>query len=74
MNSQWYKNQSDKEARKKELLSYLNAFDALTELLQEETLPRTEYDCPSWSHKQADTNGYNRAIRHVKSLISFKDS
>ena len=30
----------------------------------------TDYDSPSWSHKQADKNGYNRALKKVKELFS----
>jgi len=28
----------------------------------------TDYDCPSWSHKQADTNGYLRALKEIQTL------
>jgi len=28
-----------------------------------------DYDSPSWSHKQADQNGYVRALREVMLLL-----
>jgi hypothetical protein len=30
-----------------------------------------DYDCPSWSHKAADNNGYRRACREMKALLQF---
>ena len=62
----------DKKKRTEEIKSYKNAFDALQEILEEEK-STPDYDCPSWSHKQADQNGYNRAIREVIKLITIKD-
>jgi len=76
MNTKWLKGYSkeQREARKKEVISYLNAFDALRELLEkdyEETTP--DYKNPSWSHEQADTNGANRKLKQIIALITFKD-
>lgn len=31
----------------------------------------SEYDSPSWSHKQADRNGARRALRKVRQLFQF---
>jgi len=28
------------------------------------------YDCPNWAYKQADTQGYKRAMSEILSLIS----
>lgn len=28
-----------------------------------------DYDCPSWSHKQADQNGYQRAMKEILKLL-----
>jgi len=72
MNSRWLKGLTGeaKEKRKKEILSYKNAFEELTKLLQEdyqESAP--DYDIPSWSHKQADNNGANRKLRQIIELI-----
>ena len=33
------------------------------------TLNTDEYDCPNWVYKQADTIGYQRALKEVLSLI-----
>lgn len=74
MQTIWTKGFKDKEARKKEILSYRNAFDALKEVLEkeyEESVP--DYDCPSWSHKQADINGANRKLRQIINLITVKE-
>lgn len=76
MHSIWFRglNKEDKEDRVKELLSYRNAFDALKEILEEHYKEYTpDYDCPSWSHKQADVNGHNRAIKKVINLITIKE-
>jgi len=36
-----------------------------------ESVKLTDYDSPSWSHKQADQNGYNRALRDIIDLITI---
>ncbi len=74
MNSRWLKGLSgeEKEARRKEIVSYKNAFQALTELLEEDFEERkVDYDCPSWSHKQADQNGANRKLQSILNLIKL---
>lgn len=76
MNSKWYKgidtkDEKAKEKRTKEVMSYKPAFVELNDLLKEKPQTR-EYELPSWSHKQADINGYNQAIREVKELIKLK--
>lgn len=70
----WTKNLKGDERKQRieEVKSYQNAFEALLEILEEEE-STPDYDCPSWSHKQADQNGYNRAIRKVKNLITIKE-
>lgn len=62
-----------KETRRKEVESYKNAFEDLKSILEgwEESGGKTDYDCPSWSHKQADRNGANRMLRKVINLISI---
>lgn len=65
----------EKEDRQKEVLTYRNAFEDLREILDsliEDQAP--DYDCPSWSHKQADINGYNRALRKVIKLTTIEDT
>ena len=76
MDSRWFKSvtREDQEAKKKELLSYRNAFDALREMLEEELEDYApDYDIPSWSHKQADRNGANRKLRSILKLITIKE-
>ena len=78
MQQVWYKNaktKEDKEAVTAQLKKFKNAFEALDELLvkMEETTSKVDYDCPSWSHKQADMNGANRMLREVRKLINIKD-
>jgi len=76
MNTLWVKGLKGeaKEKRKEEIKSYRTAFEELAKLLEEESMTKIDYDCPSWSHKQADQNGYNRAIRSIKKLIDIKDN
>ncbi len=75
MNIRWTKNLkgTEKTKRVEEVKSYRNAFQSLTEILDEE-VSTPDYNCPSWAHKQADQNGYNRAIREIKKLVNVKDS
>ena len=74
MQTAWVKGLKGEEKAKRteEIKSYKNAFDALLEILEEEE-STPDYDCPSWSHKQADQNGYNRCIREVKKLLDVQD-
>ena len=76
MDSRWTKGLSgkEKEQRIKTIKSFAPAFEELSELLKtlkEETV--NDYDCPSWSHKQADANGANRKLRDVQALLNIKD-
>lgn len=78
MDSRWFKDsrtKEDKEARKKELLSYRNAFQELSELLEKEFIHEDgpDYTNSSWAYEQADRNGHNRAIRKIIKLINTKD-
>jgi len=38
-------------------------------MINEEVKPE-DYDNPSWSHKQADKNGWNRALKKVRQLFA----
>lgn len=33
----------------------------------------SDYDSPSWAYRQADKNGYNRAMKEVMSLLTVAD-
>ena len=48
----------------------------LTELIKDKALTADKsaqskegYDCPNWAYKQADTQGYKRALSEVLSLL-----
>ena len=76
MDSRWVKGLSGekKEARKKEVLGYKNAFDDLRELLkdlEEEGKNPPDYSSPSWAYQQADQNGANRMLRKILKLIQL---
>jgi len=63
-----------KEKRVKEVLSYRNAFDALSELLTKEFKEFVpDYSNPSWAHEQADVNGANRKLSSIIKLITIED-
>lgn len=62
------------EQREKEVRGYRTAFRELKEVLEKELKEYApDYDTPSWAYKQADQNGYNRAIRSVLKLIKQED-
>lgn len=77
MDNRWYKGckPEDKEARTKELKSYMNAFEELSVLLEKEFVHEDgpDYDNGNWAYKQADRKGHNRAIRRILKLINLKD-
>ena len=33
------------------------------------SLSKDSYDCPNWTYKQADTVGYQRALKEIMSLL-----
>jgi len=78
MQAVWFKGlntKTAKEERRKELLSYRQAFEALQEHLRqwEKHTTGADYNSPSWAYKQADQIGYNRAIQDVLKLIDIKE-
>lgn len=76
MQTVWTKGYKDKEARKKEILAYRNAFDALKEVLEKEYVPAppSDYENPAWAYKQAHINGQNQMLERVMSLITVKEN
>ena len=38
---------------------------------KESVTPAADYDSPSWAYKQADRNGFNRAVTTVLDLINL---
>ena len=37
-----------------------------------ESLPKSDYDSPSWAFKQADYNGYMRAMKEIQQFLNLK--
>lgn len=60
------------------VLSSQKVLDKLREIvynkvLDGEKVKVVDYDNPSWSHRQADLNGYVRGLREVIELLTFGD-
>lgn len=79
MDTRWFKG-NNPEAAKSLVLNSSRVLGKLTEILQEEldALDRqeqfyTDYDNPSWSHKQAHRNGDRAALLRVLKLLDVKD-
>lgn len=67
-----------RDKMKENVLSNQILLDKLSEILynmqvKKESTVLTDYDTPSWSHKQAHLNGEASAIRKVIEIISIKD-
>jgi hypothetical protein len=77
MKAAWFqkcKTKEDKEALKKLVMSQRDTLDRLKEILEpmlKDTTPSTDYDSPSWAYKQADRNGFNRALTTVLDMINL---
>lgn len=77
MKASWFKDcksKGDKEKVKQAIMSQREPLDRLKEILEpmlKDTNPASDYDCPSWAYKQADRNGYNRAVTTVLELINL---
>lgn len=77
---QWFSNlpKAEQEEFKNNLIGCKKVLDRLSELCYNsikdgESTKLTDYDSPSWSHRQADLNGYVRAYREFIQLISLPD-
>lgn len=75
MHSIWIKGLKgeDKDRRIKEVMNYRNAFEDLTEVI-EQTLQRKDavrdYG-PGWAEKQIAVNEYNAALDNILTLIDL---
>jgi len=78
MKAAWYRDlgsnppAADKKRRSEELNRF--TLNLLKEILQSKIptfVPSTDYDDPSWAYKQADRNGYVRALKEVIELIEL---
>lgn len=78
MHSAWFKGlktKEEKDRRKQEIISHSTFIEDLKELLQAEFRKDKfeDYDSPSWAYKQADLNGYNRALTKVLSILNIEE-
>ena len=80
MKTAWYrgcKSDDDKEERLSLFKQSSQLRKVLTSVLESKSdeaeksgLSKEGYDCPNWAYKQADTQGYKRAMTEILSLIS----
>lgn len=77
MQTQWFSHlpKPDQEYFKNAVLSSQKVLDRLHQIVYTMSIVESasDYDSPSWAYKQADTNGYNRALRDVLQLLKFSD-
>lgn len=77
MKAAWFKeckSKKQKESVAQVLQSNRESLDRLKEILEpmlKDTTPAADYDSPSWAYKQADRNGFNRAVTTVLDLINL---
>jgi hypothetical protein len=62
------------EGFKKQISSSKDVLEKLEKIIKEkikEVVLSEDYDSPSWAYKQADRNGYNRALTEVLNILKF---
>lgn len=62
----------EQEGFKKEVKSAKNVLEKLEQIVQKkikEIVVLDDYDSPSWAYKQADRNGYNRALTEIINIL-----
>ena len=79
----WYKHLSDPEQIdhfKRTVISAGAVLERQNAILDEmeadvnrQEVNPTVYDKPNWDYRQADNNGYRRAIKHIRHLITLHD-
>lgn len=81
MHSQWFshlpKNQQDEF--KKQVIGSQKILDRAAEIVYNKSIVETrpsveDYDSPSWAFKQADRNGYLRALNEIYNLLKLKET
>ena len=79
MKSEWLGNLrgEERENFKLSILSSKIVLDKLQEIVynmyrKEESVTESDYDSPSWSHKQAHTNGKREALKQILDLITIE--
>jgi hypothetical protein len=59
---------------KRQITSAKDVLEKLEEIVKskmKEVVLSEDYDNPSWAYKQADRNGYNRALTEVLNILKF---
>jgi hypothetical protein len=62
----------EQEGFKREIKSAKNVLDKLEQIVNskiKEIVIANDYDSPSWAYKQADRNGYNRALTEIINIL-----
>lgn len=65
-----------KDKVKDDFVRGADALERLTKVLRSklpEKILAVDYENPSWAYKQADRNGYERAIKEVLDLIDIQE-
>lgn len=79
MHHQWFSSlpRAEQEQRKKFIESNEKVLDIAREIvynmIMESRTSFKDYDSPSWAYKQADNNGYVRALEDVHKLLTIKE-
>lgn len=78
MQTRWYSSRpkADQEEIKNIVVTSQKVLDILKEIcyntIQDGVKAQeADYDCPSWSHKQAHQNGYLQAYRELLQLVTL---
>jgi hypothetical protein len=64
----------EQEGFKKEVKSAKNVLDKLEDIVKsrlKDIVVTEDYDSPSWAFKQADRNGYNRALMEIINILNL---
>jgi hypothetical protein len=64
----------EQEGFKKEVKSAKNVLEKLEQIVKsrlKEIVVIEDYDSPSWAYKQADRNGYNRALTEIINILNL---
>lgn len=78
MKTSWFTHlpKDQQEGFKKQVLSSRDVLERLQKIMEDkktEVVLSTDYDNPSWAYKQADRNGYDRALTEVINLLTMKE-
>lgn len=82
INSAWIRDARTEEDKQKIYQEITNSHFLLDKLrkicynisIELEEVPIKDYDCPSWSHKQAHRNGQLEILRKLEKILEVRDS